>query len=103
MERYDLISKINVIMPRLSKLLDKISVDQLVSISLDEVWYNGTLLTFARYNGIDYDVNNTYQMRAIIGVDKIIYENAVNGVEVREFIVDEYGMSLEEYDSIMSL
>jgi len=103
MERDDLITKINMIMPRLSKLLDKISVDQLVSISLDEAWDNGILLTFARYNGIDYDINDVYQMRAIIGVDKIIYENAVNGVEVREFIVDEYGMSLEEYDSIMSL
>ena len=103
MERYDLITKINMIMPRLSKLLDKISVDQLVSISLDEAWDNGILLTFARYNGIDYDINDTYQMRAIIGVDKIIYENAINGVEVREFIVDAYGMSLEEYDRIMSL
>lgn len=103
MERYNLIAKINIIMPRLSKLLDKISVDQLVSVSLDEDGGSGILLTFARYNGIEYDINDTYQMRAIIGVDKIIYENAVNGVEVREFIVDGYGMSLEEYDSIMSL
>lgn len=103
MARYDLIGMYNIIMPRLWKLLYKISVDQLVSMSLDEAWDNGILLTFARYNGIDYDVNDTYQMRAIIGVDRIIYENAVNGVEVREFIVDAYGMSLEEYDNIMSL
>ena len=107
-----------IIMPRLSKVLKRISDDKLISISVDEAWDNGILLTFARYNTIDYDMNDTYQMRAIIGRDRIIYENAVNGVDERDFIVEDnrtdldkafddyYGVNeifIDEYDEIMNL
>ena len=92
-----------IIMPRLSKLLKRINDDKLISISVDDAWDNGIILTFARYNTIDYDINDTYEMRAIVGKDRIIYENAVDGVDVRDFIGDDIDITVEEYDEIMNL
>lgn len=95
----DLIEKI---MPKLSQLLNKVNDDKLINISIDEAWDNGLLLTFQVYNGCDY-TNETYQMRAILGRDRIIYENAVNGVDYRDFVEIDADISLEEYDAIMNL
>ena len=94
------------IMPRMAELLPLIQDDKLIRISTDESFDNGILLTFARYSGCDYDENDTYDMRAIIGNGKIIYENAVNGVDARDFVADSaegIGISLKKYDEIMSL
>ena len=88
-------------MPKLQRLFDKINDDKLISISLDEAWDNGILLTFQVYGGCDH-TNETYQMRAIIGEGKIIYENAVNNVDFRDF-AEDYGITLEEYDAIMKI
>lgn len=92
---------VNQIMPKLNKLLDKINDDRLLSISIDEAWDNGIILTFQVYNGCDY-TDETYQMRAIIGEKRIIYENAINGVELRDFN-EEFGISIKEYDEIMNI
>ncbi len=92
---------INIIIQRLIKLWDRIDKeDKLIAITIDEAWDNGILLTFARYNGCNYNLNDTYKMRAIVGKDKIIYEND-DGKDFRDYI-DEYEISLEEYDSIMA-
>ena len=89
------------IMPKLHKLLNMINDDALIRIEIDEAWDNAILLTFQTYNGAIYDANDIYQMRAIIGKDRIIYENAISGVDVRDFLDDE--IEIKKYDAIMNL
>ena len=95
---YDLVQ---IIFNHVKKLLDKISDDKLLGISLDKGRDDAVLLKFARYNGINYVCSDTYTMRARIGEGKVIYENAENGDDMRNYI-EEYGMTVEEYDEIMS-
>ena len=96
----DLIQLINTIMPRLQQILNKVNTDRLVSISVDEAWDNGILLTFQRYNGIECVEDDTYQMRAIVGSYRIIYETDT-GIDFVDFL-DEDAIPLEEYNNIMN-
>lgn len=91
----ELMKLINIIMPRLTKLFEKVNDDKLISISIDPAYDNALLLTFTTY-----DFDDTYEMRAIIGRDRIIYENAVNGMDFRDYVF-EHGLTEEEYDEIM--
>lgn len=95
---YDLV---HIIFKHVKKLLDRISDDKLLSITLDKKYSDAVLLKFARYNGIAHVCSDTYVMRARIGEDRVIYENAENGDDMRNYI-HEHGMTIEEYDSIMS-
>ena len=93
---------IEIIMPRLTKLWDMANEpDKLISVSADEAWDNGILLTFARYDGYRHVMDDTYQMRAIAGKDRIIYEDAVNGADFRDYLED-HDISEESYDQLMT-
>lgn len=94
---------INRIMPKLQKVLALVNDDRLVSIEVDEAFDNAILLTFQEYNGVNYQKDQTYQMRALIGDTRIIYENAVNGADFRDFLDNGTDMTMAQYDDIMNL
>ena len=94
---------LNIIIPHLSELFEFLGQnDKLVEIKVDEAFDEALILKFIPYTGCDYYKNGSYEMRAIIGEDRIIYENAVNGVDFRDFLENWY-VSEEDYDKIMSL
>ena len=95
---------VNQIMPKMQKLLDIINDDRLVRIEVDEAYDNAILLTFQEYNGCVYLEDKTYQMRALIGAERIIYENPDNGHDFRDILEGGFDdISVEEYDAIMNL
>ena len=100
----ELMELINQIMPKLQKIINRMN-DKLIRIEIDEAWDNAILLTLIDHNSFeDYGVKDQpYEMRAIIGEDRIIYENSRNGCDLRDWLEREIDMSLEEYDEIMNL